>query len=68
MSLVHIWYLCFFVALVGVTQAGDIEFDAVHPGEWMLHCHLPHHMMNQMVSMESLARDCTERLSESNQW
>ena len=21
------------------------------PGDWMLHCHLPHHMMNQMVSM-----------------
>jgi hypothetical protein len=20
-------------------------------GDWMLHCHLPHHMMNQMVSM-----------------
>ena len=37
--------------LVGVAQARDIEFDAVHPGEWMLHCHLPHHMMNQMVSM-----------------
>jgi len=37
--------------LVGVAQARNIEFDAVFPGEWMLHCHLPHHMMNQMVSM-----------------
>ena len=37
--------------LVGVAQARDIEFDAVHAGDWMLHCHLPHHMMNQMVSM-----------------
>ena len=37
--------------LVGVAQARDIEFDAVYPGDWMLHCHLPHHMMNQMVSM-----------------
>ncbi len=37
--------------LVGVAQARDIEFDAVRPGDWMLHCHLPHHMMNQMVSM-----------------
>ncbi|MBC7909279.1 MAG: copper oxidase, partial [Pyrinomonadaceae bacterium] len=37
--------------LVGVAQARDIEFDAIYPGEWMLHCHLPHHMMNQMVSM-----------------
>lgn len=37
--------------LVGVAQARDIEFNAVHPGDWMLHCHLPHHMMNNMVSM-----------------
>lgn len=37
--------------LVGVAQARDIEFDAVHAGDWMLHCHLPHHMMNQMTSM-----------------
>jgi hypothetical protein len=37
--------------LVGVAQARDIEFDAVFPGDWMLHCHLPHHMMNQMTSM-----------------
>jgi hypothetical protein len=34
-----------------VAQARNIEFEAVFPGEWMLHCHLPHHMMNQMVSM-----------------
>jgi FtsP/CotA-like multicopper oxidase with cupredoxin domain len=37
--------------LVGVAQARVIEFDATYPGDWMLHCHLPHHMMNQMVSM-----------------
>ncbi|MEP7271520.1 MAG: multicopper oxidase domain-containing protein [Acidobacteriota bacterium] len=37
--------------LVGVAQARDIEFDATYQGDWMLHCHLPHHMMNQMVSM-----------------
>lgn len=37
--------------LVGVAQARDVEFDAVYPGDWMLHCHLPHHMMNQMMSM-----------------
>jgi FtsP/CotA-like multicopper oxidase with cupredoxin domain len=37
--------------LVGVAQARDLEFDAVYPGDWMLHCHLPHHMMNQMISM-----------------
>ena len=37
--------------LVGVAQARDIEFEAVHAGNWMFHCHLPHHMMNNMVSM-----------------
>ena len=37
--------------LIGVAQARDIEFDAIYPGDWMLHCHLPHHMMNQMISM-----------------
>lgn len=36
--------------LVGVAQARDIEFAANNPGDWMLHCHLPHHMMNQMSS------------------
>lgn len=36
--------------LVGVAQARDIEFVADNPGSWMLHCHLPHHMMNQMSS------------------
>jgi manganese oxidase len=37
--------------LVGVAQARDIEFVADNPGDWHLHCHLPHHMMNQMASM-----------------
>jgi manganese oxidase len=37
--------------LVGVAQARDIEFVANNPGDWMLHCHLPHHMMNQMSSV-----------------
>jgi hypothetical protein len=36
--------------LVGVAQARDIEFVATRVGDWMLHCHLPHHMMNQMAS------------------
>ena len=36
--------------LVGVAQARDIEFIADSPGDWMFHCHLPHHMMNQMAS------------------
>ncbi|MBS1806670.1 MAG: multicopper oxidase domain-containing protein, partial [Acidobacteria bacterium] len=37
--------------IVGVAQARDVEFVAQYEGDWMLHCHLPHHMMNQMVSM-----------------
>ncbi len=37
-------------ALVGVGQARDVEFVANNPGDWMLHCHMPHHMMNQMSS------------------
>ena len=36
--------------LVGVAQSRDIEFVADNPGDWMLHCHLAHHMMNQMSS------------------
>jgi len=36
--------------LVGVAEAADFEFVANNPGDWMLHCHLPHHMMNQMSS------------------
>src|SRR2546427_10060754 len=37
--------------LVGVAQSRDVEFEANNPGDWMIHCHLPHHMMNQMSSM-----------------
>jgi manganese oxidase len=37
--------------LVGVAQARDIEFVANNPGDWMIHCHLPHHMMNSMMDL-----------------
>src|ERR1700682_1403535 len=37
--------------LVGVAQARVVEFEAKFPGAWMLHCHLPHHMMNSMMDM-----------------
>ena len=37
--------------LLGVAQSRDVEFEATNVGDWMLHCHLPHHMMNQMASM-----------------
>jgi manganese oxidase len=37
--------------LVGVAQAKVVEFEAKFPGSWMLHCHLPHHMMNSMMDL-----------------
>jgi FtsP/CotA-like multicopper oxidase with cupredoxin domain len=37
--------------LVGVAQARDIEFVASYRGDWMMHCHMFHHMMNHMTSM-----------------
>ncbi|MFZ3218224.1 MAG: copper oxidase [Candidatus Acidiferrales bacterium] len=37
--------------LVGVAQSRNVEFLATNPGDWMIHCHMPHHMMNQMSSM-----------------
>lgn len=37
--------------LVGVAQARDVEFVANNPGDWMIHCHLPHHMMNSMMDL-----------------
>jgi hypothetical protein len=36
---------------VGVAQARVVEFEAKYPGAWMLHCHLPHHMMNTMMDL-----------------
>jgi manganese oxidase len=36
--------------LVGVAQARAMELVADNPGDWMIHCHLPHHMMNAMAS------------------
>jgi manganese oxidase len=37
--------------LVGVAQARVVEFEAKYPGSWMIHCHLPHHMMNSMMDL-----------------
>lgn len=35
--------------LIGVAQASDLEFIAFNPGDWLMHCHMVHHMMNHMV-------------------
>jgi manganese oxidase len=37
--------------LVGVAQARVVEVEAKYPGAWMIHCHLPHHMMNSMMDL-----------------
>jgi len=34
--------------LVAVGQTRDIEFIADAPGDWIIHCHMTHHIMNQM--------------------
>ncbi|MEX1023626.1 MAG: copper oxidase [Planctomycetota bacterium] len=34
--------------LVGVGETRDIEFAPQFPGDWAFHCHMTHHMMNQM--------------------
>lgn len=36
--------------LVGVAQVREVEFIANNPGDWALHCHMFHHMMNHMIS------------------
>ena len=37
--------------LIGVAQSRVVEFEAKYPGAWMIHCHLPHHMMNSMMDL-----------------
>jgi FtsP/CotA-like multicopper oxidase with cupredoxin domain len=37
--------------LVGVSQSRDCEFIANNPGDWVMHCHMFHHMMNHMTVM-----------------
>jgi FtsP/CotA-like multicopper oxidase with cupredoxin domain len=37
--------------LVGTAQVREVEFIANNPGDWMIHCHMFHHMMNHMTSM-----------------
>jgi hypothetical protein len=34
--------------LVGVGQTRSFEFTADAPGDWAMHCHMTHHVMNQM--------------------
>ena len=34
--------------LVGVGQTRNVEFISDAPGDWAMHCHMTHHVMNQM--------------------
>ncbi len=52
--------------LVGVAQARDIEFEAKYLGDWMLHCHLPHHMMNSMSDLIGDRMMTTMRLDDKD--
>ena len=47
--------------LVGVAQVREIEFIANNPGDWVLHCHMFHHMMNHMTSMVGMAGGHTRK-------
>ena len=51
--------------LVGVAQTRDIEFVANNPGDWMIHCHLPHHMMNNMSDLMNERMITTSALSRA---
>jgi FtsP/CotA-like multicopper oxidase with cupredoxin domain len=37
--------------LVAVAQVREVEFIANNPGDWLIHCHMFHHMMNHMTAM-----------------
>lgn len=37
------------ITLISVAQAKVFEFVANNPGDWLMHCHMVHHMMNHMV-------------------
>src|SRR5579859_7661100 len=52
--------------LVGVAQARVVEFDAKFPGDWMIHCHLPHHMMNSMMDLLRDRQISTADLTETD--
>ncbi len=46
-------------------QTRDIEFIADNPGDWALHCHKSHHVMNQMVhSLPNLTGINTQDIDE----
>jgi manganese oxidase len=52
--------------IVGVGQSRDVEFIANNPGDWMIHCHILHHMMNHMVSMVGPMPNHTEDRHHGN--
>jgi hypothetical protein len=50
-----------------------VAFDAVNPGEWLMHCHIEHHLMNGMATTLRYVMNerCEERLDKGEvapQW
>jgi hypothetical protein len=35
--------------LIGIAQATDFEFITNNPGDWMFHCHMVHHIFEEIV-------------------
>lgn len=54
---------------VPVGSTRTLEFDAIYPGDWAFHCHMSHHVMNQMghnaanVVGANIPRDLSKRIS-----
>lgn len=44
-------------------ETWDIVFEANNPGIWPLHCHIPHHMTNNMTEPSGV---CLQQLSIIN--
>ena len=38
--------------LVGAGERYDVIWEALRPGKWLLHCHIPHHTTNDNTEIE----------------
>ncbi|MEX0658563.1 MAG: copper oxidase [Egibacteraceae bacterium] len=45
--------------LIGAGERYDVEFVAERPGDWMFHCHIPHHTQNDAVGPGGLISHVT---------
>ena len=37
---------------VGPGERYDVVWEALEPGEWLIHCHIPHHTTNDNAEQE----------------